>query len=79
MTKANVNLTFLRRIKEAKTGKLHWKSKLLMLHLGVAIIMLNRSGENAIVIIGNANRYYPNPSILHPEYMKAIDSSKWFK
>lgn len=61
MQESNVDLTYLRRIKEANTGQ--------------AIIMLNPQACNSIIIIGGANTYYPSLTVLHPEYQSAIESS----
>lgn len=37
--------------------------------------MLDKDGNNSIVIVGGANIAYSNLSILPEEYIKAIDSS----
>lgn len=58
MSEAGVNLSGLRRISEANTG--------------LALIFLNPKRENSIVIIGGANIFYKNLTILPEEYQKAI-------
>jgi sugar/nucleoside kinase (ribokinase family) len=64
MNEAGVNLSFVRRVLEAQTG--------------LALIFLNTKRENSIVIIGGANIFYKNVSILPEEYKSAIKSCKSF-
>eukprot|EP01016_Furgasonia_blochmanni_P025744 TRINITY_DN2755_c0_g1_i11.p1 TRINITY_DN2755_c0_g1~~TRINITY_DN2755_c0_g1_i11.p1 ORF type:complete len:366 (+),score=47.38 TRINITY_DN2755_c0_g1_i11:91-1188(+) len=57
----NVNTDYVRQVNDAPTGQ--------------AVIMLNDSGQNSIVIIGGANMAYKDLSTLPTEYMKAIDQA----
>ena len=63
MNDAGVNLEFVRRIEEAQTG--------------LALIFLNPKRENSIVIIGGANIFYKNVSLLPEEYKSAIRLSTY--
>lgn len=63
MSSCGVDLTFLRKTKETHTGQ--------------AIIMLNQSGQNSIVIVGGANTHYHNLTVLPEEFKQAIDNSRF--
>ena len=65
MNEAGVNLAFVRRVGEVQTG--------------LALIFLNPKRENSIVIIGGANIFYKNMSVLDEEYKLAIKSSSDWK
>ena len=65
MNEAGVNLTFVRRVEDVQTG--------------LALIFLNPKRENSIVIIGGANIFYKNVSVLPEAYKLAIKSSSYRK
>ncbi|CAD8169824.1 unnamed protein product [Paramecium octaurelia] len=60
MTLAGVDLTALRKVDE-QTGQ--------------AIILLNKKGENLIIIVAGANGYYETLDVLPQEYQQAIEAS----
>lgn len=60
MNETGVNLGFVRKVEEVQTG--------------LALIFLNPKRENSIVIIGGANIFYKDVSVLPEEYKLAIKS-----
>jgi len=61
MSEAGVNLTYLRELDGVPTGQ--------------AVIYINETKENTVVIVGGANTYYPDDKTLPEEFKAGIDKS----